>query len=239
MYYNSNQASTLKGVILILVGIGLVLGLALIGSDLVNPIKSVAEYQQAQVERERMAQQNEIDLRQYEVLQEVHTQAEVAKLGENIRYLQQAHEQELQHTRERAALELQLLRNAGHAAIAVVAPSLLALSIALSVHIARQRPVPVEATADLWTSERKRQEIEAARQREREQRRQALHEQELHQLVTELQNRLQELEVSVGSNGHEDSDEILLEPFSLASDHDKTGRPCIQASSDAKSATVN
>jgi hypothetical protein len=239
MYYDSSQASTLKGVILILVGIGLALGLALIGSDLVNPIKSVAEYQQGQVERERIAQQNEIDLHQYEVLQEARTQAEVAKLQADIRHLQQAHEEELQqreaetqhlqqvheeelrqreaetqhlqqlheqelhHTRERAALELHLLRSAGHATIAVVAPSLLALSIALNVRIARRRHVPVEATADLWTSERKRRAIEAARWRERMEREQELREHELHGQETALPTGLSELfGMHVGPDRH-------------------------------------
>jgi len=149
MYYNTsaNQSSSYKGIILILVGIGLVLGLALIGSDLVKPITSVAEYQKAQVETQRAAQQNEIDLRQYQDRQDARTQAEIAKLQEEVQHLQKLHEEELQRAREetqhlqqihqqelrqaegRAALELQLFRVAFHTFLAVMGFSLLSLSI--------------------------------------------------------------------------------------------------------------
>ncbi len=240
---NLSASKALAGIIVLLVGIGLLLGLALTDSDLVNPIKSVAEFQRDQTETQRIAQENEITLQQYKVLQEARTQAEVERLEEEIRYQRQLHEQELrrleeetQHQRrmheqalrdaqKRAALERQLLQLGGYVAIAVLGLALLSLSIGFSVHLAGRRPAHAGTSADVWTPERKRQAIEAARWRERRQREQELHElerreqvlrkQELRQQGFDSRKRLLELSgTSIGSNGHEDADELSSEPWS-------------------------
>ena len=223
-YQSANQTSGTKGIILTLIGIGLVLGLALIKSDLANPIKAVADFRRAEVETNRVAQQDEVDLRQYEALQEARTQAEIEELREELQhlqqtheeelrrseedtqYLQRVHEQELQHTQELAALKVRLFRLLGYTGIAVIGVALLSLSVGFSVRIARRRPAVVGTSAEEWTPERKHQAIEDARQRERE----------LRQEEIKLQQRLRELcDVSIGSNGHEDPDEASPEPFSL------------------------
>jgi uncharacterized membrane protein YccC len=224
---NISASKALVGIIVILVGIGLLLGLGLVDSDLVNPISSISDYQRAGVETQRAAQQNEIDLRQYEAVQEARTQAEIQKLEEEVQYLQQLHEQELENSQraheqkmrqnqEWIALEQQLLRLAGRAAIVVFGLYLLSLSIGFSVHFAKRRPMYAEADADVWTPERKRQAIKAARWRERERREQELREQELRQQELDLQERLRELcSTTIGSNGHEDLDELFSEPSPL------------------------
>jgi hypothetical protein len=267
MYYPPTSQVVGKWVILTLIGLGLVLGLVLIGSELVNPLDSLSKFQDAQVERQRIQQQGEIDLRQYEALQEANTQAEIARKQEEVRHQRQLHEEEAQHQKEiheqelqqseeetryrqqlhnqelqsaqaRAALGLQLLRDVGYGGIVVGALVLFVLSIGLGARVAKRRS-KAASSANVWTPERKRRGIEAARRREREQRRQALHEQKLHQLVTQFQDQLQELAVSIGSNGHEDSDETLLESLLSASDCDETNPLCTQISSDAKNATAN
>lgn len=225
---NVSASKALLWIVVILVGIGLCWGLTLDDCDLVNPLSSMSEYQRAQVETQQIAQQNEVDLRQYEALQEAHTQAEVERLQEELRYLQQAHEedlrrreeetrylqqvheQELQKARERDAWELQLLQLAGYTATAVLGFSLLSFSISFSVYVARRRPAPAVTSADVWTPERKRQAIEAARRQEREERKVALRQQKF-----DLQERLRELySATVGSNGHEGPDELFSESLS-------------------------
>jgi hypothetical protein len=266
MYYTPTSQVVGKWIILTLIGIGLLLGLVLIGSDFARPLNSLREFLDAQVERHLAIQQGEIDLRQHETLQEANTEAEIAQKQEEIRhqkqlheeeaqhqeliheqelqqseaetrYLQQLHDQKLQQAQEQAALGLELTQVAGYSGIAVAGLVFSALGIGLSVRVARRRQVKV--ARDVWTQRRKSQAIEAARQREREQHRQVFREQKLHQTVTELQNRLEELEASVSSDRHKDSDEILLEPLFLASGHDETGQLCTQMPSDAKSATAN
>jgi hypothetical protein len=222
-YQSANQISGNKGIILTLIGIGLVLGLALIKSDLANPIKGVADFRRAEVETNRVAQQNEVDLRQYEALQEARTQAEIEGLREEIQYLRQtheqdlrqmeeetrylhlAHEQNLRYAQEQAALRMQQLRLLGYTGITALGLALISLSVGFSVYIARRRPAFAKVSADVWTTERKRRAIAAARRRERESRQQGL----------EFQERLRELfSTPVGSNGHEDPDELFAEPLS-------------------------
>jgi hypothetical protein len=191
MYYgNGNIAAAFRGIILTLFAIGLVVGLALTGSDLINPIRSIANYQRDQVETQRLAEQNRIDLQHYAAQVAAQTQAELQRLTDEGAYRRQAYrqtleqarlaaEQERQAAQEREALKLHLLRLAGYTAILVTALSLLALSIGAAVRIAKTRPAPARPTADVWTPERRRQAVAAAKQREREQRAWALRQQEL------------------------------------------------------------
>ena len=175
----------LLGIIAFLVACGLALGLTLGDADLANPITSSAESRRAEVETQRLAQQNDIDLQQYKVLQEAHTQAETARLEEETRHLQQIHEQELQHLQqiheqelrqiqEQAALKSQLLQLAGYAVIVVLGLSLLAIVTGFSVYIVKQISASVAKRAGAWDPERKWRMIQAARQREREYRQREL-----------------------------------------------------------------
>lgn len=169
----------LLGITAFLVACGLALGLTLGNVDLANPITSSSESRRAEVETQRLAQQNDIDLQQYKVLQEAHTQAEMARLEEETRHLQQIHEQETQHLQqvreqeirqiqEQAALKSQLLQLAGYTVIVILGLSFLAIGAGLSVYIVKQISAPVTKRADAWNPERKWRMIQAARQRERE-----------------------------------------------------------------------
>lgn len=191
MFYGSGDpAAGLRSIVLILVAIGLVLGLALIGSDLINPIRSISQYQRDQVETQRQSRQNEIDLEQYEVRAVAEAQAMIQRLSDETAYRWQSYQQELeqarlaaeqarQAARERDALRLHLLRIAAYAAIAVAGLSLLALAIGWAVRIARTQPTSARSVADEWTPERRRQAVALARQREREYRAWVLHQDEL------------------------------------------------------------
>jgi len=122
-------------------------------------------------------------------------------------------------------LKMQLLQFLIYTGIAVLGFTLLSLGVGFSVYIAKRHPVHAEATANVWTSESKLQAIKAARWRERkrreqelrelEQREQELREQELHQQEIDSQKRLHEpFGVPIGSNGHEDSDELFSDSLS-------------------------
>ncbi|MBN1954656.1 MAG: hypothetical protein JW900_06350 [Anaerolineae bacterium] len=197
IFGTGNQAFSLKGVILVLVGVGLALGLALMDSDLVNPLESMAQYERERVENQRAAERSEIDIQHYAALQEAQTQAELQRIADETAYLQQlhqeelerarlAHEQELQAAWERERVKQQVLQFAAYTAITVGGLCMLALGIGRAVYIARLRSVsvpvsvrvPAQAAADaeVWTPEQKRQAREAARQREREERAWALQE---------------------------------------------------------------
>jgi len=232
---SSNQSSGTIGAILILLGSGLALGLALTKSDLANPIKGVADFRRAEVETERVARQNEIDLRQYGVLQEARTQAEIEKLQEEIRYLEQtheaelqrredeafyqrqAHEQELRYSQARESLEMHLLGCSVYASIVALVFVLVSLGIGCSVYIARKISTRARINVDVWTHERKRLAIRAARWRERELRKQELREREPCSPELDLEERLSRLlGSSSGSNGHSESrDSPAQHPSSL------------------------
>ncbi len=175
----------LLGITAFLVACGLALGLTLGNVDLANPITSLSEARRAEVETQRLAQQNDIDLQQYAVLQAAHTQAEMARLEEETRHLQQIHEQELRHLQqvreqeirqiqEQAALKSQLLQLAGYTVIVVLGLSFLAIVAGLSAYIVKQISAPVTKRSEAWNPERKWRMIQAARQREREYRQREL-----------------------------------------------------------------
>ncbi|MCD6345656.1 MAG: hypothetical protein J7M17_08675 [Anaerolineae bacterium] len=175
----------LLGITAFLVACGLALGLTLGNVDLTNPITSLSESRRAEVETQRVAQQNDIDLQQYAVLQAAHTQAEMARLEEETRHLQQIHEQEIRHLQrvreqeirqiqEQAALKSQLLQMAGYAVIAVLGLSLLAIVAGFSVYIVKRIFASVAKRTAVLDPERKWRMIQAARQREREYRQREL-----------------------------------------------------------------
>ncbi|HET90175.1 MAG TPA: hypothetical protein ENN99_05485 [Chloroflexi bacterium] len=224
------SVSKVVGVILALVGIGVLLALGWSDSDLVHPISSIAEYQRDQLEMEREAQENAVDLRQYEILQAAQTQIEIQKLEEDARYREQRHEQDLknrqeahqqqmEHEQEQAALEQQLLRWGAWAAIVAGGLSMLALSVGISIRIARPRLVSVRAATDEWTPERKRRAIAAARRRERRHREAMLRGQEIEIPWSEL--TLQEMiGVPVGSDRGEGGNGANVRSLSPWGDYD-------------------
>lgn len=140
------------GIVAFLVGCGLLIGLALTKSDLVNPITSWSESQRYRVETQRLAEQDAVDIEQYKILLEAQTQAEVLRLNEEIeqqerlhlaeiqrlneamQQTQRMHEEEIRQAQEMAAAKLNLL----NIAVIIVASSIGASSVILSLGVTRR-----------------------------------------------------------------------------------------------------
>jgi len=100
----------LKGVILILVGIGLVLGLGLVGAELINPFQGAANYKRSLVETNRADQQNQIDLENYEAIKKKNTEVELQHLENEIYFQKQQQELAIAQGKEQSALEIEAKR---------------------------------------------------------------------------------------------------------------------------------
>ena len=159
-------------VILVLVGIGLIMGLALISSELVNPFTGMSRYERAHVETRRIAQQYDIDMKGYEAEASSHRQQvhamELQGLAEENRHRkemdalrmqmledqynhqQQLQEKELQRIQARADFEKVLLENAGMVLPWAVGLAAIILSIALSVRVANTPVVAPRASRVLF-----------------------------------------------------------------------------------------
>jgi TolA-binding protein len=145
---------------MVLIICGLVVGLALVGSDLINPISNWAEAQRYQSETQRIDEQNTVDVKQYEALREAETQAEIRRLNEQIvhqeqlhqaemqqlneemLHKQQMHEEELRQAREMAALKLRLLNTAGIILAVSIGISLIILSLGAIKRLWENPPHP-------------------------------------------------------------------------------------------------
>lgn len=147
------------GIVAFLVGCGLLIGLALNKSDLVNPITSWSESQRYQIETQRIAEQDAADIEQYKVLLEARTQAEILRLNEEIaqqerlhraeiqrldeemQQTQKLHEEEIRQTQRIAAVKLNLLNTAGIIGASSIGVSLIILSLGITRHL-WQNPSP-------------------------------------------------------------------------------------------------
>ena len=145
-------------VILVLVGIGLIMGLALISSELVNPLSGLSRYERARVETQRKAQQYDIDMKGYEAAASSHRQQahamELQGLAEENRHReemnalrkqmledqynhqQQLQEKELQRIQAIADFEKVVLEIAGIVLPWAVGLAVIFLSVGLSFRIA-------------------------------------------------------------------------------------------------------
>lgn len=145
--YGGTSGQSWLGPMMVLIICGLVVGLALVGSDLINPISNWAEVQRYQSETQRIDEQNTVDVKQYEALREAETQAEIRRLNEEIVHQeqlhqaemqqlneemlqkQQMHKEELRQAREMAGLKLSLLNTAGIVLAVSIGISLIILSL--------------------------------------------------------------------------------------------------------------
>jgi hypothetical protein len=181
-YTPNNQTSAWPRIILILVTIGFIVGIALLGSDILNPIQSISRYQSEQLERDNARWESEIDRNRYIIISKAQTRATLLLLSEETQHLQdmnseelnqvrRLNEQELRRIEQRNSLTCTLIAYACYAAIAVVVISATALSVGFSIRIARGSPKQATATQAAagghWTRQRRRAAIEAARSRER------------------------------------------------------------------------
>ena len=145
---------------MLLVICGLAIGLALVGSDLINPISNWAAAQRYQSETQRIDEQNAVDIKQYELVREAQTQTEIRRLNEQIvqqgqlhqaemqrlneerLQKQQIHEEELRQAREMAELKLSLLNTAGIILAVSIGISLIILSLGAIKRPPRNPPHP-------------------------------------------------------------------------------------------------
>lgn len=157
--YGGVSGQNWLGPMMVLIICGLVVGLALVSSDLINPITNWAEAQRYQSETQRIDEQNAVDIKQYESLREAQTQAEIQRLNEEIAQQAQLHQAELQRlseemqqqkrmneeeirqAQEMAALKLRLANTAAIVVASGVGLSLIILSLGITRRLWRN-PTP-------------------------------------------------------------------------------------------------
>lgn len=97
--YGGTSGQGLLGLAVFLVVCGVIIGLALIGSDLVNPITSLGELQQHQAETQQLAAQEAVDIEAHKKLSEAQTQVEIQRLNEELAQQERVHQMEVQRLR--------------------------------------------------------------------------------------------------------------------------------------------
>ncbi|MGC9394261.1 MAG: hypothetical protein ACP5J4_05350 [Anaerolineae bacterium] len=145
--YGGTSGQGWLGIAVFLVICGLVIGLALVKSDLINPISSWVESQRYQAETQQLIEQNTIQTEQQSRLLEVQTQAEIdrlkedaiqqerihqleiQRLNEEAQRANQIHQEEMRQAREMAALKLNLLNTGGIILAVSIGISLIILSL--------------------------------------------------------------------------------------------------------------
>ncbi len=171
-------------VILVLVVVGLVTGLALSNSDLINPYRNQAEAERIRQEAAIQARRDAIDLQTYQREQELRLQA-----------LEQQQADERAYRQARQAVELFLLRIAGTALVMTAGLALLILAIALAFRlIAQARHIWAQSSAEVQTL--REQVVRLARENER--------------LTRRLNLLEQEMALTEGGNGHRKESSIRM-----------------------------
>lgn len=176
MMVNNSVTGALVLLILIILVIGLVAGLALSHSDLVNPYRNQAEAERMRQEAATQAQREAIDLQTYQREQELRLQALEQQQAD-----EQAYRQAWQETK------LSFLRTAGTTVVIAIDLALLILAIAAAVRIiAQARRVWTQSSAEV--QELRKQMRHLARENER--------------LTRRLNLLEQEMALAEGGNGH-------------------------------------
>lgn len=162
--------------VIMLVVIGLVAGLALSNTDLMNPYRNQAEAERIQQEAAIQTQRATIDLQAYQREQELRLQA-----------LEQQQADERTYRQAQRAVELFLLRVAGTTIAITVGLALLILAIALAFRfIAQARRIWLQSSAEVQTMREQARRL--ARENER--------------LTRRLERLEQEMALTEGGNGH-------------------------------------
>lgn len=128
----------LARVILILVFVGFIMGLALIGSDLVNPIRRYGDYQQKLVE---------VD--EYKASSEVRVEAEKEQIASDMAYREQLHAETLKYWQILLDDGETFLVNAGYIMVLMLGLCGVVFSIGLTVAFVRYYFPPQDAMADM------------------------------------------------------------------------------------------
>jgi len=179
MMVNNSVTGALVLLVLAMVVIGLVVGLALSNSDLVNPYRSQAEAERIRQEAALQSQRETIDLQAYQREQEL-----------RLRALEQQQADERAYRQARQETQLFLMRMAGTTIVAILDLALLILFIAVAFRIiAQARRVWTQSSAEV--QELRAQMRRLARENER--------------LTRQLNALQQEMALTEGGNGrHEE-----------------------------------
>jgi len=175
MIVNNSVTGALVLLVITTLVIGLVAGLAISNSDLVNPYRNQAEAERIRQEAALQAQREAIDLQTYQREQELRLQA-----------LEQQQADERAYRQSQQEIRLFLLRMAGTTIVVTVDLALLILSIAAAFRIiAQARRVWVQSSAEV--QELRAQMRNLARENER--------------LTRQLNALQQETALTEGGNG--------------------------------------
>ncbi len=167
MMINNSVTGALVLLILTILVIGLVAGLALSDSDLVNPYRNQAEAERMRQEAAIQAQREAVDLQTYQREQELRLQALEQQQAD-----ERAYRQAWQETK------LSFLRTAGTTVVIAIDLALLVLAIAVAFRIiAQARHVWTQSSAEVQELRAQRRHL--ARENERLTRRLSLLEQEM------------------------------------------------------------
>jgi predicted Holliday junction resolvase-like endonuclease len=176
MMVNNSVTGALVLLVITTLVIGLVAGLAISNSDLVNPYRNRAEAERIRQEAALQAQREAIDLQTYQREQELRLQALEQQQAD-----ERAYRQAWQETK------LSFLRTAGTTVVITVDLTLLILAIALALRlIAQARHVWIQSSAQVQTMREQMRRL--ARENER--------------LTRRLNLLEQEMALTEGGNGH-------------------------------------
>ncbi len=205
--------SRVIGVIVTLVVIGVLMCLGWMDSDFVYPISRMAEYQRNQVELQRQARKDAIDMYFYAISRAAQTRVALEEARETLQMLKIRREQQSQWEREWAALKLELFRWGIRFIVGIMGLCLLMLALGVSVYIARYAAlVPASVKADAWTPDRRRRAIAMARRREQEERARRIRNDAIQRYRDTIHRPGEVARLNGGSNGNISQE--VVSPFS-------------------------
>lgn len=156
--YGGTSGQGWLGLAIFLVICGLVIGLALVRSDLINPISSLAESKRYQAETQQLIEQNNMQAKQESELLEAQTKVEIERLEaeaahrmqlyeletqrlkEELQRAGQVHQEEMRQAQEMAALKRSLINTAGIIITVSIGVSLIILSVGVTRRLWRNPP---------------------------------------------------------------------------------------------------
>jgi hypothetical protein len=150
MVPNNTPLAGLLGIVVVIAMIGVVSGVAISGTDLLNFNTSAAEARILEMDAELQSKKDAIDLQYYEAIQAARTESEKEALRLELKAQKDGLEQELAHQRAQDELDLALARPTRYVVLAVGTLAALIVSVGLAVFLiqyGRSRLVSAQAEA--------------------------------------------------------------------------------------------
>ena len=150
MVPNNTPLAGMLGIIVVIAMIGVISGVAISGTDLLNFNTSAAEARIQEMEAELQLEKDAIDLQYYEAIQAAQTESEKEALRLELEAQKDRLEQELAHQRAQDELDLALARPTRYVVLAVGTLTALIVSVGLAVFLiqyGRSRLVSAQAEA--------------------------------------------------------------------------------------------